>query len=112
MNEFKKMWKYGFSFSGRSSRRDFWMAVLFNFIVSFAVGIVAGILQMPFLTFIYALAAFIPGWTLAVRRLHDINKSGWMLLLSLIPFIGAIIVLVLYCLPSVDTDNRFGEILE
>ena len=112
MNEFKKMWKYGFTFSGRSTRRDYWMAVLFNIIFAFVLGIVAGIIKMPFLSLIYSVAAIIPGWALGVRRLHDINKSGWFLLLPLIPLVGAIILLVFYCLPSVDEDNRFGEILE
>ncbi len=112
MNEFKKMWKYGFKLSGRSTRRDFWMAVLFNMIFAFIVGLVAGIIKLPFLSVVYTLAALIPGWTLGVRRLHDSNKSGWCLLLSLIPLVGAIIVLVFYCLPSVDEGNRFGEILE
>lgn len=112
MNEFKKMWKYGFTFSGRSTRRDYWMAVLFNIIFAIVIGIVAGIIEMPLLSLIYSLAVIIPGWTLGVRRLHDINKSGWFLLLSLIPFVGSIILLVFYCLPSVDEDNSFGEILE
>ena len=112
MNEFKKMWKYGFTFSGRSTRKDYWMAVLFNVIFAFILGIIAGIIEMPLLSLIYSLAVIIPGWTLGVRRLHDINKSGWFLLLPLIPFVGAIILLVFYCLPSVDEDNRFGEILE
>lgn len=112
MNEYLKMWKNGFSFSGRSTRRDYWMAVLFNVIFAFVVGIVAGIIEMPLLSLIYSLAVIIPGWTLGVRRLHDINKNGWFLLLPLIPFVGAIILLVFYCLPSVDEDNRFGEILE
>lgn len=112
MNEFKKMWKYGFTFSGRATRRDFWMAVLFNAICAFILGIIAGIIELPLLSLLYSLAVLIPGWTLGVRRLHDINKSGWFLLLPLIPLVGSIILIVFYCLPSVDEDNRFGEILE
>ena len=98
--------------SGRATRRDYWMAVLFNIIFAFALGIVAGVIKMPILSLIYSIAVIIPGWTRGVRRLHDINKSGWFLLLPLIPLVGAIILLVFYCLPSVDEDNRFGEILE
>ena len=47
MEEYKKMWKYGFTFTGRSTRQDYWMAVLFNFLASFVVGFVAGMLLRP-----------------------------------------------------------------
>jgi uncharacterized membrane protein YhaH (DUF805 family) len=112
MNEYLKMWKHGFSFAGRSTRKDYWMAVLFNIIFAFVVGMVAGIIDFALLSVLYTLAVIIPGWTLAVRRLHDINKSGWFLLISLIPVVGSIVLLVFYCLPSVEEDNQYGEILE
>ena len=112
MNEYLKMWKYGFSFAGRSTRRDYWVAVLFNIIFATIVGTLAGMLDFALLSVLYSLAIIIPGWTLAVRRLHDINKSGWFLLISLIPIIGSIVLLVFYCLPSVEEDNQYGEILE
>ncbi len=112
MEEYKKMWKNYAVFSGRSTRRDYWMAVLFNIIVAFAVGIVAGILKLGFLSLLYSLAIIIPGIALNFRRLHDTNRSAWWLLISLVPFVGSIILLVFYCLPSVDEGNRFGDIVE
>ena len=112
MNEYLKMWRHGLSFAGRSTRRDYWVAVLFNIIFAFVVGTIAGMLDFALLGTLYTLAMIIPGWTLAVRRLHDINKSGWFLLISLIPIIGSIVLLVFYCLPSVEEDNQYGEILE
>ena len=57
--------------------------------------------------FIYALALLIPSLAIAVRRLHDTGKSGWMILLGLIPFIGFIILIVFYVQPS-DGPNEYG----
>lgn len=112
MEEFKKMWKYGFTFSGRSTRRDFWVAILFNMLVSILVSIVAGILRIPSLSLLYSVAVLVPNWALSIRRMHDINKSGWCLLLGLIPLAGPIFILIFYCLPSVNEGNTYGEILE
>ena len=54
----------------------------------------------------------IPMWTLEVRRLHDINKSGWWLLISLIPAIGFIILIIFFATASVDEGNVYGDIVE
>lgn len=112
MEEYKKLWKYGFTFSGRSTRKDYWMAVLFNFLASFVVGFVAGMLQLPTLGMLYSVAILVPSIAMSIRRMHDINKSGWVILLSLIPLVGGIIVLVFHCLPSVEEGNNYGEVLE
>jgi len=58
---------------------------------------------------IYALAMFIPGLAVGVRRLHDVGKSGWMLLIALIPLIGAIWLLVLMVTDSQQGTNKWGE---
>ena len=112
MEEYKKMWKNYAVFSGRATRKDFWMAWLFNFVISLAVGVVAGALGLGFLALLYGIAVIIPGLSIGVRRLHDVNKSAWWLLITLVPFIGSIILIVFYCLPSVDEGNRFGDIVE
>lgn len=112
MEEYKKMWKNYAVFSGRSTRRDYWMACLFNFVISLAIGIIALALGLESLLLLYAIAVIIPGLALNFRRLHDTNRSAWWLLISLVPIIGVIIVLVLYCLPTVEEGNRFGEIVE
>ena len=105
------------TFSGRTSRRDFWLAVLGIFIISFIIGFVAGFIDglsgdgkgtvTLIFTTIWYLAILIPSLALIVRRLHDINKSGWWILIDLIPFVGAIILLVFYCLPAVDEGNNY-----
>lgn len=58
---------------------------------------------------LYALALFIPGFAVGVRRLQDVGKSGWMSLITLIPIIGAIWLLVLLCTDSQQGINKWGE---
>lgn len=78
-------------FSGRASRSEFWWAILFCFVV----GIVASFL--PFLDMIWTLIAFVPSISLSARRLHDINRSGWLQLLSASFPIGTVAVIIWYC---------------
>ena len=59
---------------------------------------------------LYSLATFIPSIAVAIRRLHDVGKSGWMLLVVFIPLLGGIWLLVLYCTDSQPGDNEYGPI--
>lgn len=102
-------------FSGRSRRMEYWMFTLGIVIVAVVLGIVEGILGLsgmvgPYgpITILFLLAIFIPALAVQVRRFHDQDKSGWFVLLGLIPFIGGIIVLVFMCLPGTVGSNRFG----
>ncbi|KGL42496.1 hypothetical protein BMT55_11260 [Listeria newyorkensis] len=127
LEAYKSFWKNYVNFSGRSSRSAYWYVVLWNAIiisifyililvftvftaatssVSDATGDFAFImtsgstLLILLLLFLYELATFIPLLALTIRRLHDSNKSGWFVLLSLIPFVGSIIMIVFMCMPS------------
>ena len=115
MNWYLKVLKQYADFNGRARRKEYWMFVLFNII--FAV--VAVILDNIFGTAIegigyglfyilYALAVLIPGIAVSVRRLHDIGKSGWMILIALIPLIGVIWLLVLMVTDSSPGENKYG----
>jgi uncharacterized membrane protein YhaH (DUF805 family) len=98
-------------FEGRASRKEYWMFVLANIIIGFVIGIIEGIVKLSsinLLADIYGLAILIPSIAVSVRRLHDIGWSGWWVLLGIIPFIGAIILIVLYCLDSQPGDNKYG----
>lgn len=112
MEEYKKMWKNYAVFSGRSTVRDYWMAVLFNFVISLAIGVVAGTLNLGIVSVLYSIATIIPGLALVFRRLHDSNKSGWCILVNLIPVIGWIVMLVFLCQGSVNEGNNYGDIVE
>lgn len=99
------------NFNGRASLSAYWWYALALFAVdivltifSVAIGSVALSLLIDLIMFVAGLSAL----SVAVRRLHDTDKSGWLLLLGLIPFIGGIIVLVLLVLPGTPNQNRFG----
>lgn len=85
-----------FNFSGRASRSEFWWAILFMFIVSILVSFI------PLLDVAWTLGSFFPSISLATRRLHDINRSGWFQLLSVLFPIGTIAVIVWYCTAPKD----------
>lgn len=96
-------------FSGRARRREYWMFVLVNLIVSFVLGFVGGLVRGgTALSIIYSLAVLVPSIAVSVRRMHDIGKSGWWLLIGLIPLIGAIILIVWACTDGEPGDNEYG----
>lgn len=102
-------------FTGRARRSEYWYFVLFNFIVSILIGlslgVIAGLLNVPalvYLVHLWSLAVFIPSLAVSVRRLHDIGRSGWWLLLSLIPLVGAIILIIWHCTDSQPGANQYG----
>lgn len=89
-------------FSGRARREEYWYFVLCNFIVSLVIGIITGLIGLPFIDTIYSLAVFLPSLAVAIRRMHDINKSGWFILIP-------IYNIVLCATPGDRGPNRFGE---
>lgn len=96
------------NFQGRARRKEYWMFVLFNFIVSTVVAIVAMLIRFPMLSNIYALVVLCPSVALIVRRLHDIGKGWIWILIGLIPIIGQIWLIVLMCMDSQPGSNEFG----
>lgn len=85
------------------------MALLFNIIAVILLLLLSFVAPiLIFLYFIYGIAIIIPGFALSIRRLHDLNKSGWWILLGLIPIVGGIILIIWYCFSSVDAGNRYG----
>ena len=90
-------------FSGRARRTEYWMFFLFNVIISLVLGFLAAILSN-----LYALAVLIPGLAVSVRRLHDTNRSGWWLLISLVPIVGIIVLIVFLVSDGQANDNQYG----
>lgn len=103
-------------FSGRSRRKEYWMFVLFALIVGFVLGLIEGIAGLSGmvggvygpLTTIFLLGIIVPAIAVQVRRFHDQDKSGWFVLIGLIPIVGGLIVLVFMCLEGTRGSNRFG----
>ena len=103
-------------FSGRARRREYWYFVLINIIISIVLTGIDGVTAWPsaqtgmgLLSGIYSLAILIPSIAVSVRRLHDIDRSGWWLLIVLVPLVGAIILLVFAIQDSKPGANQFGE---
>lgn len=96
-------------FDGRARRKEYWMFVLFNFLLSIGVSAIDYMLGTSFLGMIYSLAVLVPSIAVGVRRLHDIGKSGWMLLVGLIPLVGVIWLLVLFASEGHIGPNQYGE---
>lgn len=115
MNWYLKVLKNYVGFEGRSTRTEYWMFVLFNFIFSAVITLLAALLVnyleltlFVFLPYLYSIAVLLPSLAVSVRRLHDIGKSGWWILISLIPLIGSIILIVFYCQDSQTSENQYG----
>ena len=96
------------NFNGRASRQEYWMFFLFNMIFAIVIMGIDIILGLGFLNVIYSLVVMIPGIAVGIRRLHDIGKSGWMVLIVLIPCIGAFWLLYLMVQDSSPLDNEYG----
>ena len=96
------------NFNGRASRQEYWMFFLFNMIFAIVIIGIDIILGLGFLYIIYSLVVMIPGMAVNIRRLHDIGKSGWMVLIVLIPCIGAFWLLYLMVQDSSPLDNEYG----
>ena len=108
------------NFKGRASRTEYWYFVLFNMIFAITAMIIDNVLGTTFkmgygvslpygyIYLLYILVVMIPGLAVAVRRLHDVGKSGWFFLIALIPIIGSIWLLVLLATDSIHGENKYG----
>lgn len=102
------------TFSGRARRKEFWMFALFNFIIAMVLTIIGMVAfgsnsgASKLLADLYELAVLVPSLAVSVRRLHDTGRSGWWLLIALVPFVGAIVLLIFDCLDSEPGDNKWG----
>jgi uncharacterized membrane protein YhaH (DUF805 family) len=96
-------------FNGRARRTEYWMFFLFNIIIAIVLAVIEGIIGSPgVLGLIYGLAVLLPGIGVSIRRLHDTNRSGWWLLIGLVPVIGAIVLLVFFVQDSQPGENQYG----
>lgn len=114
------------TFSGRAARSEYWWFVLFSVIASIVIMIVENALGLGqgvvtsgdggfsaaysggVLSIIWSLGNLLPSLAVGVRRLHDTDRSGWWLLIGLIPLIGAIVLIVFFCSRGTAGPNRFG----
>jgi uncharacterized membrane protein YhaH (DUF805 family) len=92
-------------FSGRASRSEFWYFILFTLIGSFVTGLIDGILfpynELALIDSLFSLLVFLPSIAVSIRRMHDINRVGWWILLPLVN-------IVFYCLKGHPEPNKYG----
>jgi len=113
MNAYVDAMRRYFDFNGRTSRAEFWY---FTLVVT-GIGIIALIVDLAlgngqdaplYITALWMIPHYIPWLAAAVRRLHDIDRTGWWVLIGMIP-LGQLILLIFYCQPSAPAVNRFGS---
>ena len=113
MNWYLKVLKEHYlDFNGRARRKEYWMFVLINALISWSFSLLdlaIGSNVFFLLSVVYSLLVVIPSLAVTVRRLHDVGKSGWFYLLIFLPIIGWIWLLVLFCTDSEHGPNKWGE---
>jgi len=102
MNYYLKVLENYATFSGRARRSEYWYFCLVNFVVAFVIGFIGGLTKIDFLGNIYTLAIVVPSIAVGVRRMHDVGKSGWFLLIPIYNFILA-------CTAGEIGTNEYGE---
>ncbi|ANU13872.1 Integral membrane protein [Planococcus halocryophilus Or1] len=115
MKEFLDVFKKTLDFKSRSRRKEYWMFILFTSIISIVLSIIEIALSLEIapnlglLSTIFTLIILIPSLSVTVRRLHDIGRTGWWLLLSFIPILGWIALFVFTLLDSESGSNKYGS---
>lgn len=112
MNNYLDVLKKYTVFDGRARRSEYWMFFLVNLIVIILLSIidsaVLGAKEYGILASLYSLGTLLPNIAVTIRRLHDTNKSGWWILIGLIPILGAIILIVFLATDSNPIANQYG----
>ncbi len=115
MNWYLEVLKKYAVFHGRARRKEYWYFILLSSIISTVLTIVDSVTgtfnsasEVGLLGGIYLLATLVPSLAVTVRRLHDTNRSGWWILLGLVPVVGVIILIVFLALDGSPQDNDYG----
>ena len=96
------------NFSDRAVRSEYWYWVLFVILVDIVTNIIDLALGVQVTTSLFGLATFLPSLAIGIRRLHDLDRTGWWILLSFIPIVGWIILIIWNCTKGTAGSNRFG----
>jgi uncharacterized membrane protein YhaH (DUF805 family) len=102
-------------FAGRARRREYWFFVLFNTLIQVAAFVLDGVvgtfrveLGVGLLSGVYSLAVLVPSFAVLARRLHDTDRSGWWILIGIVPLLGALVLMILALFEGDPGENRFG----
>jgi uncharacterized membrane protein YhaH (DUF805 family) len=114
MNWYFEVLKKYAVFSGRARRKEYWMFTLFSVLISVVLAIIDAMIRdgdgggMGPLRAVYSLAVLIPSLAVTVRRLHDTGRSGWWLLISLVPCVGGLVLLIFTVEDGKPGENQYG----
>ena len=97
-----KVMKEYATFSGRARRKEYWMFQLFNLIIAIIWGVICGITEFPDLADLYSLVIILPSLAVGMRRMHDVGKSGWFILIPVYSFILAVS-------KGEEKENEYGK---
>ncbi len=97
-------------FQGRSPRSEFWWFALFYLLLGLAIGMVSAISETlgGLVNLVVTIGLLVPSLAVSIRRLHDTDRTGWWILLYLVPLIGTIVLIVFFVQRGTDGENRFG----
>ncbi|RIW34021.1 DUF805 domain-containing protein [Bacillus salacetis] len=109
MKWYWRVWRNYLFYEGRARRTEFWVFQFINLLVYWVLKFTESYKDWgTLLTGIYGLLVFLPAITVSVRRLHDIGRSGWWILISFVPVVGTLVLFVFACLDSEEGSNRYG----
>jgi uncharacterized membrane protein YhaH (DUF805 family) len=102
-------------FTGRARRTEYWMFTLFSVIIAIVLAVLDSLLGLSFmpggtglLGLLYSLAVLLPSLGVSIRRLHDTGRTGWWLLIGLVPLVGAIVLIVFLATAGTVGSNSYG----
>lgn len=110
MNWYVQVLKKYAVFGGRARRTEYWMFTLVNLIVAFVLGFLLAFTGVfgAVISYLYSLAVLLPSLAVGARRLHDTGRTGWWLLIGLIPVVGEIILIVFFVQDGQPGQNQYG----
>ncbi|MGH1359804.1 MAG: DUF805 domain-containing protein [Burkholderiaceae bacterium] len=114
MNSYMQFWQRALDFSGRTRRRDYWLAMLVHIVIMMLLAYIGGGIDESgeyspgILGSLYVLASLVPAIAIGIRRFHDTGRSGWWMLIGFIPFIGGLIVLIFMLIAGQPDENQYG----
>ena len=97
-------------FDGRSSRSEFWWAMLGIFIINILIGVLGALSETigGLVSMVFSLAIIIPFIAIGIRRFHDLNKTGWLVILLLIPLVNIVVALIFFTQRGTVGSNQYG----
>ena len=108
LNYYTGVLKNYVGFQGRARRAEYWQYFLVNFIITVVLEVLAAAISFPALVYIFEVAVLLPSLAVGVRRLHDTDRTGWWILIALIPIVGWIVFLVFACSEGTRGPNKYG----